>query len=303
MVYFQLFSISHPPIRTSFNMSDTAKKNAIGVMSGLSKDGSGLDIVSDFGLGCCQVVSWDMTLCKSDVAHAVRKRAADKGVRITALWAGVPGPANWNFSRGPVTLGLVPAEFRWARIEALKRWADFAVEMGAPAIVTHCGFLPENMTDEGFEPLCVAIDQVARHCDKLGIGFWFETGQETPVTLLRYIETVGLGNLGINLDPANLLMYGRGNPIDALEVFGKLVRCIHAKDGRVPTNGMHLGPEVKVGEGMVRYPEFIRRLLEIGFAGDLIIEREISGDQQKKDIAATVRYLETLLSAAVGPKE
>ena len=128
-------------------------------------------------------------------------------------------------------------------------------------------------------------------------------GQETPVTLLRYIETVGLGNLGINLDPANLLMYGRGNPIDALEVFGKHVRCIHAKDGRVPTNGMHLGPEVKVGEGMVRYPEFIRRLLEIGFAGDLIIEREISGDQQKKDIAATVRYLETLLSAAVGPKE
>lgn len=282
-------------------MNDNVKKNAIGVMSSLKADGSNINVVSEFGLSCCQVCCWDMGLCKSEIAHAVRKRATDQGVRITAVWAGVPGPASWNFTRGPVTLGLVPAEFRWARIEALKRWADFAVEAGAPAIITHCGFLPENMTDPEFAPLCVAIDQVARHCHGLGIGFWFETGQETPVTLLRYIETVGLDNLGINLDPANLLMYGRGNPIDALDVFGKYVRCIHAKDGRVPSNGNGLGPEVKVGEGMVRYPEFIRRLLEIGFSGDLIIEREISGEQQKKDIADTVRYLESLLSAAERP--
>jgi L-ribulose-5-phosphate 3-epimerase len=176
------------------------------------------------------------------------------------------------------------------------------VELGAPAIVTHCGFLPENMTDPEFEPTCIAIDQVARYCKDRGLGFWFETGQETPVTLLRYIETVGLDNLGINLDPANLLMYGRGNPIDALEVFGKHVRCVHAKDGCVPTNGAHLGPEVKVGDGMVRYPEFVRRLLDIGFDGDFIIEREISGEQQKKDIAETVRYLEKLLSEAERPK-
>ena len=263
-------------------------------MSGLDSDGSNVDAVAEFGLNCCQVVSWDSALCTKNVAQAIRKRAADQGVRFTAFWAGVPGPAVWDFQKGPVTLGLVPPEFRWVRMEALKHWADFAVEMGAPAIITHCGFLPENVTDEAFEPLCVAIQNVAGYCKKLGIGFWFETGQETPVTLLRYIEAVGLPNLGINLDPANLLMYGRGNPIDSLEVFGKHVRCIHAKDGRVPTTGAHLGPEVKVGEGMVSYPEFMKKLQEIGFEGDLIIEREIHGEQQMKDIAETVRYLNSI---------
>ena len=181
------------------------------------------------------------------------------------------------------------------RLEALKRWADFAVELGAPAIVTHCGFLPENMTDPEYEPLCVAVHEIGNYCKQRNLGFWFETGQETPVTLLRYIEAVGLDNLGINLDPANLLMYGRGNPIDALDVFGKYVRCLHAKDGAVPTTGTHLGPEKKVGEGMVRFPEFMEKLFATGFDGDLIIEREISGEQQNTDIADTVVYLKRFL--------
>lgn len=263
----------------------------IGVMSGLSEKGEGLKTVADFGLRCCQVVSWSMELCRPEVAKATRKAAEDAGVRISAFWAGVPGPAAWNFTHGPVTLGLVPAEFRWARMEALKRWADFAAILGAPAIVTHCGFLPENMTDPDYEAVTVAIRDVAGYCKKLGLGFWFETGQETPVTLLRYIDAVGLDNLGINLDPANLLMYGRGNPIDALDVFGRHVRCVHAKDGNCPTDGLHLGPEVRVGTGAVRFPEFLRKLKSVGFAGDLVIEREIHGEQQRLDIARTVEDL------------
>jgi L-ribulose-5-phosphate 3-epimerase len=268
-----------------------AKKISIGVISTLCDDGSNIDKVAGFDLDCCQVVSWDCSLCQSHIAKALKKRAEEKNVRISAFWAGLPGPAEWNFTKGPVTLGLVPAEFRWARIEALKAWADFAVEVGAPAIVTHCGFLPEDMTDERFEPLCVAIEIVAEYCKKLGLEFWFETGQETPVTLLRYIEQVGLDNLGINLDPGNLLMYGRGNPIDSLDVFGKYVKSIHAKDGLPPTNGQQLGREVKVGEGATRYPEFLKKLFSLGFDGDLIIEREITGEQQRKDIGATRDYL------------
>ena len=111
------------------------------------------------------------------------------------------------------------------------------------------------------------------------------------MTLLRYIEVMGIDNVGINLDPANLLMYGRGNPIDALDVFGKHVRCVHAKDGKCPKDGHHLGPEVRVGTGSVRFPEFLRRLKEVGFDGDLVIEREIHGEQQRADIARTVEDL------------
>ena len=194
-----------------------------------------------------------------------------------------------------MTLGLVPPEYRAERVASLKRWADFASWIGAPAIITHCGFIPENMTDPNYQPVVDAIRDVAAHCLRLGLGFWFETGQETPVVLLRTIERVGTGNLGINLDPANLILYGKGSPVDALDVIGPYVRNIHVKDGLYPTNGDELGREMPVGQGRVNFPLFIARLSDMGFAGDLIIEREISGEQQIRDIRAAVEYLTVLL--------
>ena len=270
----------------------------IGVMSGLAPDASNLDAVAAFGLPCAQVVSWNPALATRETARALKKKAADLGVRLTAIWGGYTGPAEWNFTRGPVTLGLVPVAYRQMRVLELQKWADFAAEAGAPAVITHCGFLPENMTDPEYEGVAQAIHDVAAHCKTLGIGFWFETGQETPVTLLRFFQEVGLDNLGINLDPANLLLYGKGNPIDALRVFGSYVRAIHAKDGNPPTNGRFLGPEVKVGTGAARYPELVPALLDCGFRGDLTIEREIAeGEEQNRDIRDTVDYLESLLDA------
>ncbi len=264
----------------------------IGVMNGLRNGGACFDTVSRFGLSCCQLSTGDATLATEAIARTAREEAARAGIRITALWAGVPGPAAWNFREGPATLGLVPPAFRAQRIAALKRWADFAVWLGVPAIITHCGFLPENMTDPEFEPVAAAIREVAAHCKERGLEFWFETGQETPVTLLRFIETVGTGNLGINLDPANLVLYGKANPVDALAVFGRYVREIHAKDGFYPTNPYELGREVPVGDGAVRFAEFMKALLATGFDGDLIIEREIQeGEQQNADIRQTIARL------------
>ena len=128
-----------------------------------------------------------------------------------------------------------------------------------------------------------------------GQYFLFETGQETPTTLLRFIENIGTGNVGINLDSANLILYGKANPVDALDVIGKYVRGIHAKDGFYPTNGMELGREVKVGEGKVNFPVFVKKLSEVGFDGSLTIEREISGEQQRIDIIKAKEYLEKLI--------
>ena len=139
---------------------------------------------------------------------------------------------------------------------------------------------------------------LARILKSRGQYFLFETGQEAPVTLLRTIEDIGTDNLGINLDPANLLMYGLGNPIDALSVFGQYVRNVHGKDGLCPTNGRLLGPEVPIGQGMVNYPAFIAKLKSIGYDRYITIEREISGDQQIKDIQAAKQLLETLWEKA-----
>ena len=269
--------------------------NEIGVLAGLKAEGPSLRNVADFGLRVCQLSSWAPELWTDSAADRVRKESERLGVRITGLWAGWPGPKVWDFVEGPSTLGLVPAACRAERVEVLKRAGEFARGLGVPAVITHLGFIPENASDPAFRDVADAVRDVAEHLGELGVEFWFETGQETPVTMLRLIRTVGTDNLGLNLDPANLILYGRGSPIDSLDVFGEYVRNVHAKDGMYPTDPMKLGKEVKVGQGRVRFPEFVKRLGEIGFVGEYIIEREISGEEQRRDIADTVEYLRALL--------
>ncbi|OUS72138.1 xylose isomerase [Paenibacillus sp. MY03] len=263
-----------------------------------SKKENMFQVVSQYDFRVCQLCGWDTALCTPEVAERVVKEAREANVRICAVWAGVPGPGVWNFIEGPITLGLVPEQYREERIKALKGWADFATWIGAPAIITHCGFIPENMTDPAYPQVVEAIREVAEYCESKGIGFWFETGQETPIVLLRTIERVGTSNLGINFDPANLILYGKGNPVDALDTIGPYVRNIHVKDGLYPTNGDHLGQEVQAGEGKVNYPVFMRKLKELGFTGEYIIEREISGEEQRKDILQTTSNLKLWMQEA-----
>lgn len=266
----------------------------IGVLNPLRTDRADdlFAYVTQFGLKTCQLVSWEPDVWDASLADRLREQSAESGVGISGFWAGFTGPMEWNFTAGPTTLGVVPVEHRDRRLADLKKGADFAKRIAARAVVTHCGFIPENMTDPSYEGVVEAIREIAEYCRSLDLEFWFETGQETPVVLLRTIERVAAGNLGINLDPANLIMYGKGNPIDALDVFGQFVRNIHVKDGMCPTDGEHLGREVQVGQGKVRFPEFIRRLKEIGFDGELIIEREIHDDPAKnRDIIETIDNL------------
>ena len=264
----------------------------IGVMVGVSAEAEAeMRRVTDVGLRSCQVCTWNPELYTDAVGQALTAAAERHGVTVTTLWAGYPGPRVWNFTEGPATIGLVPVEHRAMRVAALVKAARFAAGMGLPAIVTHVGFIPENPNDPDFAGTVEAVRTVAEACAEGGIEFWFETGQETPVTLLRTIEAVGTGNLGVNLDTANLILYGKANPLDALDVFGPLVRGVHAKDGLYPTEGTQLGKEVPVGQGKVDFPGVIARLKALGYTGPLTIEREISGPRQVADIKAAVAYL------------
>ena len=118
-----------------------------------------------------------------------------------------------------------------------------------------------------------------------------------PITLLRLLKMTGAQNLGVNFDPANLIAYGKGNPIDAVDTLGPYIRNVHVKDALYPDDPMNFGHEVKVGTGHVRFPEFVRKLAQAGFRGEFIIERETSGEEQQRDILATIQYLNTLLEA------
>jgi len=271
------------------------EKLRLGVITGL---GEGPDEemrkVRELSLPTCQVSCWDPDIYTAENARRLKAACEKHGVEVTSIWAGYPGPAVWNFTDGPSTIGFVPPEYRAMRVDALKRAAEFAASISAPSITTHAGFIPENPADPLYAGAVEALSEIARRCEELGILFCFETGQETPVTLLRLIKDIGTDNLGVNLDPANLLMYGKANPLDALDILGPYVRGVHAKDGEYPTEPGKLGVEKPLGMGRVNYPVLIGKLKSFGYSGALTIEREISGPQQIEDIKHATRVLEPL---------
>ena len=249
------------------------------------------------GFRHCQLTSWDPSIWTEENAELVKSLCAEFGIEVTAFWCGWSGPKRWNFTEGPETLGIVPVAWRAQRVKELMDGAAYARLLGVTDVVTHMGFIPENMTDPNYPGVRAAVGAIARDLGSHGQNLLFETGQETPVVLLRLFEDVGCDNLFVNLDPANLILYGKANPVDALDILGDLVRGVHAKDGFYPVNGQELGEEVKVGEGKVNFPAFLKGLKAHGYDGSLTIEREIEGEQQIADIIDTRRYLLELIDA------
>ena len=266
----------------------------------LEETRSSFEKLRAFGFDNCQLCAWNPALWTDENADAVKELCEKYGITISGFWCGWEGPQAWNFYEGQLTLGLVPVEYRQMRMKNLCDGADFAKKLGVTDVITHMGFIPENPYDPTYAPLCVAIRAVADHLAANGQYLLFETGQETPVTMLRCFETVGRDNLGINLDTANLILYGKANPTDSLEVFGKYVRNIHAKDGKYPVNGHELGVETKLGEGKVNFRTFFEGLKALGYDSYVTIEREIEGDEQTRDIIEAKTYLENIISEVYG---
>ena len=277
-------------------MTDKKRPMELGVLSSFTEDGSNpFDVIARYGVATTQLNNWDMSKWTRENAEKVKRDLKSSGVRLAALWTGYSGTVKCDLIDGPDTMGLIPEYTRKKRIADLKAGADFAAMVGAPAIITHCGFIPETPKCHLYMEVLDALGEIAEYCQKLGLEFWFETGQETPVTLLRTIEDIGLPNLGINLDTANIILYGKGNPVDALDVFGKYVRNLHIKDGVYPQDGHKLGHETPIGQGKVDFEKVITKLHELGFTGELVVEREITGEQQAKDIMTALDYIGKLV--------
>jgi L-ribulose-5-phosphate 3-epimerase len=197
------------------------------------------------------------------------------------------------------TVGLVPEATRTERVARTKAVADVGKLIGVDSVMCHIGFVPEDPQ----EPLYAEIRDVARdicdHCAKNGQNFTLETGQEPAHVLLRFIEDVARSNLKINFDPANMILYGTGDPIEALGVLAKHVVSVHCKDGDWPPRDepTALGKERALGEGSVGLDAFVHKLKEIGYRGVLSIERE-EPDHARRD--ADLRKAVALLKSLTG---
>lgn len=249
--------------------------------------------VRDLGLQTCQIGFVHLT---PEVAEPVKTALAKYGVEATAFSEHGPGERIFDFYDGPGTIGIVPRANREARIRNLQLAADIAAKCGIPAIHTHCGFIPEDPNLPLYAEVVGAMKRIAGYCKERGRSFLCETGEETPITLLRMIEDVGLGNVFVNLDVANSIMCGKGNPVDAMDVFGHLVRGVHAKDGLLPTDTRSFGKEVALGEGGVDFPAVFKRLKRVNYQGPILIERETEGPEHRKDILRSKAFLEDLIA-------
>ncbi|HEX4773167.1 MAG TPA: sugar phosphate isomerase/epimerase family protein [Bryobacteraceae bacterium] len=249
--------------------------------------------VKRLGFSACQLM---VGMTPVTAAGAIRDAIARHNVEITALMTLGEGRMVWNLRDGPLTIGIVPRETRTARMNALKQASDLAHGCGVKAVHTHCGFIPENPNDELYGDVVAAIKDVAGYCHNNGQTFLCETGQESPITLLRAMTDAGADNIAVNLDVANLILYGKGEPVGALDVLGPRVRGLHAKDGLYPTDPYGLGKEVPIGSGRVRFPEVIAKLHALSYAGPITIEREISGSKQEADLRAAKQYLEGFIA-------
>lgn len=269
------------------------KKMRLGVVTGMSADPErAIKQVHDLGFPTCQLV---IEAFDDATAAKLRDALAKYKVEVTSAVAVGPPPEIYDFYQGPLTIGLVPRQYREARTKRIKQVSDFAKKAGISGVQTHCGFLPENPNDPVYAEAIKAIRAVAEYCKQNGQTFRCETGQETPITLVRAIKDIGLDNVGVNFDVANVILYGKANPLDAVELLGPYIMGIHAKDGLYPTDPKQLGREVPIGQGKVNFPVLIGLLKKVGYRDAVTIEREIEGAEQTKDILAAKAFLEKLI--------
>ena len=271
-------------------------RNRIGViyqMHHLLEEGP--EKLFNLGVECIQLQSFEPEKFTKENAEKVLE-LLDGKVEISSFWCGWSGPQIWGLHNGPSTLGIVPEAYRSMRVKELCKGADFAKMLGVTEMATHLGFVPEYPMTDAYRGVFCAVKTIADYCESLGIHFNFETGQETPPTLMRLVQDLDTEYVGINLDPANLITYGKGNPIDALDIFGDRIRGVHVKDGVYASGDFHKhGQQTFIGEGAVNFPVFLPKLIKQGYKGDLYIEREITGEQQMIDIKKTIVYVNEIL--------
>lgn len=275
-----------------------AKKSASPITIGCIVGANG-DVDATFknlqklGFTSCQIgFPQDYTQETIDKLDAARKKY---NIKITTVIT-VPGRCVWNFTEGPSTIGLVPAEGREQKLEVYRKCIDFCQKANIPAMHSHFGFIPEDPGSEQYKSFISVMKELASYAKERGVDIYFETGQETPTTLLRTIKDIGTGNLFINCDTANLLLYGKANPTDAIRQFGHLVRDLHAKDGTYPSadDPYHLGREKPIPEGDVDFPAIIKLLKQQGYTGAITIEYEMSGKTEEY-MVRTRKYLQELI--------
>lgn len=267
---------------------------AVGVIVPGDDPIASLEKVRSLGLSTCQMMCPEAEWGQLPASEKFRSAARERGIAVTCIFAHFAGESYTDIPTIHRTCGLVPRDTRAERIVEMLRQSDTTCGLGVDVLAAHIGFVPEDRDSQGYRDLVAAMQRICDHCSRNGQRFALETGQESAGDLARFIQDVDRGNLGVNFDPANMLLYGAGRPLEAVRVLARYLIGVHAKDGRWPSQPGTLGEETPLGEGEVNFPAFIATLKELGYTGPITIEREISGEQQVRDIGRAIGLLDSL---------
>jgi sugar phosphate isomerase/epimerase len=246
------------------------------------------------------------------IAQQWKAAAEEQDFAVTSIWAAFEGESYADKPTIERTVGFIPEATRAAREVRAIEIIDTGAAMGIPIFACHIGFVPEDAKDSTFIAVRDSVRRLCDHSAEHGMTFALETGQETAPVMMHFIDEVERDNLKINFDPANMILYGTAEPIGALEVMAPRVVSVHCKDGNWPPQGVAdaLGTEMPLGAGSVGMDRFVAKLKEIGYKGPLVIEREVSLDQDmddrhkeglshQSDILDAVKLLERLRGQSV----
>jgi len=274
-------------------------ENPIGVFASIDAGlGVRLEVVRELGIKTIQLHTPAKESRTDENARTFTQKLKEYGITVTTVFLGFEGETYETIARTAETVGLVPEATRAARLAESYDIADFAAQLGVSAIGSHIGFVPHDRTSPEYKAVVKTIQSLCDHLTNNGQTLHLETGQEPVDLLMTFIDDVQRPNLFINFDPANLILYGIGNPLEALKVVGSRVRGVHCKDATATTGtpGVDWGCEVPFGTGQVNAEQFLRILHEIGYKGALTIEREIPAEpeRQKAEIGQAVKLINEL---------
>ncbi len=257
-----------------------------------------LRAIKETGVTCGQLGLDGGLELSDDLAAGWKAALAAEDFPIVTCFAAYNGEEYPDIPTVVDTVGFIPKRFREERMARTRAVSDFAAKLGVGAIGLHIGCVPSSDTDADYLAVLGMVREIADHAAGHGQIFALETGQEPAKELRHFLADVRRPNVRINFDPANMILYGSGDPIEALGVLGDLVVSVHAKDGLWPAGGEgSLGVEKVLGTGDVGMRRFVTKLREIGYKGPLCIEREGTTWEQKLiDIKAGVAELKDALA-------
>ncbi|GHT40183.1 hexulose-6-phosphate isomerase [Planctomycetales bacterium] len=277
----------------------------IGVFASIDAGlGVKLEVVHELGIRTIQLHTPAKANRTAEKAREFASKLKEYGITITVVFLGFEGETYETIARTAETVGLVPKATRDARLKESYEIADFAKVLGVHAIGSHIGFVPHVRNSADYNEVIAAVQQLCDHLKNNGQALHLETGQEEIGALIQFIDDVQRDNLFVNFDPANLILYGIGKPIEAVKKLGSRIRSVHCKDALATTGrpGIDWGKEVPFGTGQVDAETFLRTLFETGYKGALTIEREIPEEpqRQKEEIGQAVKLIEDLKKKILG---